>query len=120
MATTTEAFRRMSGGKPVDQGEVIFSAGDRAESMFVVQEGAVEIRLGSAVLEHIGPGGIFGEMALIDGSVRSADAVAAEDSTILPIDQSRFDFMVTETPFFARTVMKVLAERIRRADNSST
>jgi CRP/FNR family transcriptional regulator, cyclic AMP receptor protein len=118
--TVSESFRRMTGGENVTDGTTIFSAGDPADHLYVVQEGTVAIKLGDKLLEKIGPGGIFGEMAMIDGSTRSADAVAAEDSTILPIDQRRFDFMITETPYFARTVMKVLVDRLRLANNSCT
>jgi len=117
--TVSEAFRRMTGGERVAGGTTIFKAGDPADHLFVVQEGTVDIKLGDKLLEHIGPGGLFGEMAMIDGSTRSADAIAKEDSMILPIDQQRFDFMITETPFFARTVMKVLVDRLRNATATS-
>jgi CRP/FNR family cyclic AMP-dependent transcriptional regulator len=117
--TVSDSFRRMAGGESVAGGTTIFKAGDSADHLFVVQEGTVDIKIGDKVLEHIGPGGLFGEMAMIDGSTRSADAIAKEDSMILPIDQQRFDFMITETPFFARTVMKVLVDRLRNATATS-
>jgi CRP/FNR family transcriptional regulator, cyclic AMP receptor protein len=53
------------------QGETIFKQGDPADCMFAVVEGAVAIELGSTVVEHVPPGGVFGEMALIDGLPRS-------------------------------------------------
>jgi CRP/FNR family transcriptional regulator, cyclic AMP receptor protein len=117
--TVSDAFRKMSGGETVAGGTTIFKAGDPADHLFVVQEGGVDIKLGDKVLERIGPCGLFGEMAMIDGSTRSADAVAREDSMILPIDQQRFDFMITETPYFARTVMNVLVDRLRNATATS-
>ena len=112
MTTTTSLFRE-SEGEAIGAGTAIFKAGDPAEHLFVVKSGAVEIKLGDKVLERVGPGGMFGEMALIDDRDRSADAIAAEDSLVVPIDKKRFEFLITETPFFARTVLKVLVERLR-------
>lgn len=119
MTATTSLFRESTDGETLSAGTTIFRAGDAADRFFVVQTGAVEIRLGDKVLERVGPGGMFGEMALIDGSNRSADAVTAEDSVVVPIDKKRFDFLITETPFFARTVLKVLVERLRNETKST-
>jgi CRP-like cAMP-binding protein len=63
---------------------------------------------------------MFGEMAMIDGSARSADAVAVEDSKILAIDKKRFEFLITETPYFARTVLKVLVDRLRSSTTATS
>jgi CRP/FNR family transcriptional regulator, cyclic AMP receptor protein len=120
MTTTTNLFKNMTGGRPVAAGSVIFETGDKADHLYVVQEGKVEIRVAGDVVEIVGPGGIFGEMAMIDGSVRSADAVAVEDAVVFAVDEKRFDFLITQTPFFARTVMNVLADRLRAANRSST
>ena len=97
-------------------GETIFRKGDPRSVMFVVNEGEVEIRLGNKVLEVVQPGGIFGEMAIIDGQPRTATAVARSDCKLVPIDQKRFQFLIQQTPYFAVEVMRVLADRLRRAD----
>jgi CRP-like cAMP-binding protein len=97
-------------------GDVIFALGDAAHSMYVVAEGEVEIRIGDAVLDHLGPGGVFGEMALVAGEKRSANARAATDCRIVEISEKRFLFLVQQTPFFALEVMRVLAARLRRHD----
>jgi CRP-like cAMP-binding protein len=73
------------------------------------------------VLEVVGPGGIFGEMSLIEGDhVRSADAVAAEDSGVVVIPERQFDFMVEQTPRSARVLLTVLCERLRATTASAT
>ncbi len=97
-------------------GETIFRKGDPRSFMFVVNQGEVEIRLGDKVVEVVQPGGIFGEMALIDGHARTATAVARADCKLVPIDPKRFQFLVHETPYFAIEVMRVLADRLRRAN----
>ncbi len=97
-------------------GDYIFREGDHGEIMFVVIEGEVEIREGLTVLEAAGPGSIIGEMALIDDEPRSATVIANIDSKLVPVNRHRFEFMVQETPFFALTVMKILADRLRRTN----
>jgi CRP-like cAMP-binding protein len=97
-------------------GETIFSTGEEGDKMYVVMEGEVEIWVGPVLAEVVTPGGIFGEMALIDKHKRSADAVAQSHCKVVPVDQPRFQFLVSETPFFALQVMSIMAERLRHAN----
>ncbi len=97
-------------------GQSVFKAGDPGDSMYIVNEGEVEILDGATSLEVVGPGSIFGELALIDDEPRSATAVAKTDCKLVAVDRRRFEFMVTETPFFALAVMKVVADRLRRTN----
>jgi CRP-like cAMP-binding protein len=99
-------------------GEVIFATGDKGDAMYVVRSGEVVIERGGQVMETLGPGGIFGEMALIDGSPRSATARAKADCVVAPINEKSFLFLVHETPFFAIAVMRTLAERLRRMNEA--
>jgi CRP-like cAMP-binding protein len=98
-------------------GEVIFAQGDAASELFVVKSGKVEIRLGDRVLDTLSDNNIFGEMALIDASPRSATAVAVTDAKLVPVGEKQFLFLVGRTPHFALNVMRVLARRLR-ATNS--
>ena len=100
--------------KSVTAGWYVFKAGDPGNCMYVVMEGEVEILDGATSLEVVGPGSIFGELALIDDEPRSATAMAKTDARLVEVDRRRFEFMVTETPFFALAVMKVVADRLRR------
>jgi CRP/FNR family cyclic AMP-dependent transcriptional regulator len=95
-------------------GQVIFAAGSPGDVMYVVKEGEVEVLVGDRVVETIGPGGILGEMALIDHNPRSASARAKTDCQLVPIDEARFKFMIQQTPFFAIEVMRVMARRLRQ------
>ena len=92
----------------------IFSQGDPADRMYVVSSGSVTLSIDGRVLETLGPGGLFGEMAVIEREPRSGTAVAEADTTLVGIDKRRFWFLVQETPFFAEIVMKVMASRLRR------
>ena len=100
-------------------GEVIFAEGDRGDAMFVVRTGEVTIERGGRVMETLSGGGVFGEMALIDGSPRSATVRAKTDCEVAPINEKTFLFLVHETPFFAIAVMRTLADRLRRMDEGA-
>ena len=95
-------------------GHVLFEAGDDGREMYVVLAGQVDMRDGDRVVETVDPGDIFGEMALIDYAPRSLDAVVRSDCRLTPIDERRFNFLVSQTPFFALHVMGVMAQRLRR------
>lgn len=77
-------------------GEVIFAEGDKGDHMYVVRSGEIEIERDGKVIEALSRGGIFGEMALIDGSPRSATARAKMDAEVAPINEKSFLFLVTK------------------------
>ena len=99
-------------------GDTIFREGEPGDEFFVVVRGKVEIRSGDRRLETLGPKGIFGEMALIDDSPRSATVVALTDVTVAPIKEQQFLFLMKHMPMFALKVMRVLAMRLRRQNKA--
>ncbi|HKA46706.1 MAG TPA: cyclic nucleotide-binding domain-containing protein [Methyloceanibacter sp.] len=99
-------------------GDVIFAEGDRGDAMYVVRNGEVTIERHGTVMETVGGGGVFGEMALIDGSPRSATVRAKTACEVVPINEKSFLFLVHETPYFAIAVMRTLADRLRRMDEA--
>jgi CRP-like cAMP-binding protein len=115
-------FRILAGaGAPVREfksGEVIFGEGDPAGEFFVVQSGEVEIRRGNRHLETLSQYGIFGEMALIDASPRSATAVATTDVKLVAVGERQFLFLIGNTPNFALNVMRIMARRLRATTKS--
>lgn len=114
MINLTRLFGRDKNAQDFAAGTVIFQEGDYGSEMLVLIEGQVDITLHGEILETVNQGGIFGEMALIDASPRSATAVARSDCKLVPVDQRRFQFLVEETPYFALHVMGILADRLRR------
>jgi CRP/FNR family transcriptional regulator, cyclic AMP receptor protein len=95
-------------------GEVLFKKDDPAQFMYVVLSGGVRIGDGNVVFEEVAPGGIVGEMAIIDNAPRSATVTAATDCTLAELDEKRFLFLVQQTPSFALNVMRLLSHRLRR------
>ena len=94
-------------------GEFLYREGDKADKMYVLLEGEMDIRLGNYVVETAVPGAMIGEMALIDDRPRAANAVAKTASRLAKIDKRRFLFLVQQHPHFATHVMKELADRLR-------
>lgn len=102
------------------RGETIFHAGDPGDALFVVASGQVKITIppddGSepAILTTIGPGGFFGELALLDGARRSATAVALDAVTTEVLRRDAFDRLVDEQAPLRRALLAALAGEVRR------
>ena len=102
----------------LEAGEVLFKNGDRGGTMYLVRSGTLTIRSGSVVYEDVGPGGMVGEMGIVETHMRrSAMVYALTPSELVEIDQERFLALVDETPSFALAVMRVLSRRLRRMDD---
>lgn len=106
---------------PVKQfkaGDTIFNEGDPATELYVIQSGRVGIQTGNRLLDTLNPNTIFGEMALVDSAPRSASAIAVTDVTLVPVSEKQFLFLVSQTPFFALNVMRILARRLRASNKA--
>ena len=108
-----ELFRQESNTVQLAPGDFLFKEGEKGDKMYVLLEGEIDVFLGDFVLETAEPGSLLGEMALIDDSTRTANAVAKRTSRLAEIDRRRFHFLVQQTPHFATYVMKTLADRLR-------
>ena len=101
------------GTRRVRAGGVIFREGEQADELFVIKSGYVRIQVGNRTMADLTADNIFGEMALIDSEPRSATAVAITDVELVPISEKQFLFLVSQTPYFALKVMRILAQRLR-------
>ncbi|CAN5651071.1 Crp/Fnr family transcriptional regulator [soil metagenome] len=109
-----DIFRDAPNARAVPAGEPVFRRGEPGDVMYVVLEGLIEVSIDGHPVERLEPGSIFGEMALVDASPRSADAIAAFDSSLAPVDQAWFVYMIKRSPQFGLHVMSVMANRLRR------
>ena len=96
-------------------GETIFEIGAPGGIMFVVKSGQAQIRIGETVLDVVEAGGILGEMAMLDDTVRSASAYAVSDCEIVPIDKRRLLEWVKEQPSVAIELGKAMVRRLRKS-----
>jgi CRP-like cAMP-binding protein len=116
MGVTLSMFANEADGERFEAGQQIFAAGDPGLVMYVVLEGEVDLHLSPTLVETLGPGEPFGEMALIDRAPRMAKAVARTPCRLISIPEKRFLFLVQQTPYFALQIMKVMADRLRQMD----
>ena len=99
------------------KGDHIVKEGQSGSEMFIVESGIVEIWKGDGsthkTLGYIEPGGVFGEMALIDDRPRMANATCSEDTVCKVVDKKMFlQNMKTVDPFM-RTVIEILTKNVR-------
>src|SRR5262245_10256001 len=97
-----------------DAGRTVFKEGDPGDTVYVVLDGKVDLRVNGRLVETVGPGGVLGEMALIEQAPRVATATARTACDLQPISEARFMTMIQQTPHFALQIMKVIASRLRR------
>ncbi len=102
--------------------EVIFDEGEEGQGLFLVLSGRVKITLPAnidQVLIELGPGAFFGEVALLDSSIRTAQARAIEDSQIVALFRAEFySLLETHSAIASRVsfqLAKVLASRLRQS-----
>lgn len=101
--------------------DVIFEEGSTGRELFVVLDGEVEIAkvngASKTTIVKLGKGEFFGEMAVIDGSARSATAIASLPNTkVMRINHARFVYLVSQQPAFALMVMDALSKRLRASN----
>ena len=108
--------------KLFEAGDVVFKEGEKGDLMYVLLEGAVDLKMklerGETVLKTVDvPNDFFGEMALLDERPRSASAIAAKKTKVLAVDGPTFESMILANGKFALKIIKVLAARIRRSND---
>jgi CRP/FNR family transcriptional regulator, cyclic AMP receptor protein len=100
------------------RGAALFAKGDPGNSLYAVISGSVKMSVSSpdgrsAILNIVGPGEIFGEIALLDGGARSADAIANTNCELFVIDRREFIPFVRSQPALAMKFIELLCTRLR-------
>lgn len=118
MADRTNFLPLFGERKPVHlmAGDVLFESGDPSTTMYVVKEGKIRIHELGITLEIVGPGGLFGEMALVDRLPRSAGATAETDAILLEVDEVAFLATLKAEPLFALDVLRIVTRRLRETN----
>jgi CRP/FNR family transcriptional regulator, cyclic AMP receptor protein len=105
--------------RKVKRGTVLFRKDDPGSTLYAVWEGAVRISVPSkqgqdAIFNIVSRGEIFGEIALLDGGSRTADAVAIEDSELMLVERREFLPVLRAYPEVAINLIEILCARLRR------
>jgi CRP/FNR family transcriptional regulator, cyclic AMP receptor protein len=117
-AEAFEQLCRYARHATLKRGAAIYSKGDPGNSLYVVISGTAKMSISSpdgrsAILNLIGPGEIFGEIALLDGRERTADATANTNCEVLIIDRREFIPFVRSQPALAMKFIELLCARLR-------
>jgi CRP/FNR family transcriptional regulator/CRP/FNR family cyclic AMP-dependent transcriptional regulator len=103
------------------KGETIVKEGEQAVAFFIIKKGRVEVSQSvgakrSQKLSELGPGSVFGEMALLDGAPRVATVKALEETECMVL--SRWDFIaeVRSNPHIAVSMLPILSRRLREVE----
>lgn len=100
----------------------IFRAGDPGDAMYLIDVGKVSISITDAdghavILAVLGPGDFFGEMSMLDGHGRSADAVATENARLCKLTRDDFLSFMGSDPRVTLELLTALTARLRRTDD---
>lgn len=114
-------LRRLLLFKNVATGTRLFYKGDSGDAMYLIESGLIRISLKDEdgkelILTDLAQGDFFGEMALIDGRKRSADATVVQDARLAILSRQDFLSFVRSSPDVALEMMGALTDRLRRTD----
>ena len=103
------------------KGDTLFRKGEQGTALYLIVSGRIKIsvtsRLGDEViLSILSNGELFGDMALLDGMTRSADAVALEDSQVYVLYQEDFIFILMKSSTAIKALFSTLCARLRKTD----
>jgi CRP-like cAMP-binding protein len=124
-ASLTEAERELLAGllrrKSIEKRELLFRQGDEGTVFYIILQGRIKIsvsrRMEKVTLAILGPGEFLGEMALLDGLPRSANAVAIEDSQLYALNRKDFLSFLGNNENAVRAILYSLSVRLRKTDD---
>ena len=96
-----------------ERGKTVFAEGQTGVLMYVVTEGRLAVSIKGKIVEKIGAGGVFGEMALVDRTTRLATVTCETDCGMLAIGRNTFLDLVKASPDFAISLLNAVGERAR-------
>jgi uncharacterized membrane protein len=119
-AAATE-LRELLSTRSVPQNTRLFRQGDKGDAMYLIESGRVRISIrdddkNEVILAELAQGDFFGEMAIIDGRQRSADARVIEDANFAILSREAFLAFVRTNPDVALEMLAALTDRLRRTD----
>lgn len=97
----------------VEAGTTLMEQGRPGREAFVIVDGTASVRIGGQEVAVLGPGQHVGELALLDGGVRTATVVATSDMDLLVISQRAFVALLEDVPGLARKVLTSMAQMVR-------
>lgn len=100
----------------LEAGEVLTKEGKPGNEFFVIVEGEADVKLRGRRLSRLGPGSFFGEMSLLDRQPRAATVTARTPMKVYVVTPNDFALILDKCPSVARSILRVLAQRLRVAE----
>lgn len=102
-----------------DRGEVIMSAGDEGDSLFVVVRGTISVSVGERHITDMGPGSVVGELAVLVAETRTASVTSVDHTLLLRFRKPVFDELLLDHPDVARGVINTLVRRFQERNRDA-
>jgi len=117
-ADNLNAIANQAVSQQYPKNSILVYEGEEPDALYIIVSGKAKVYVSDEdgkelVLDSLGPGEFFGELALIDGAPRSATVMTTDKSTLLKINQKDFSSYLQNTPGVALNVLKELARRVR-------
>ncbi|HPU30337.1 MAG TPA: Crp/Fnr family transcriptional regulator [Syntrophorhabdaceae bacterium] len=105
----------------IPKGYTVFQEGERGDALYIIVKGKVKVSLyddegREYILDFIGKDGFFGELSLLDDLPRSANIITTEECEFLVLKRDNFLKLLMENPEITINILKVMAKRLRAAD----
>jgi CRP-like cAMP-binding protein len=97
----------------LDAGQIVFNKGEPGDSLYIVVSGTVEVLDGERLLNKLGEGDIFGELALLDPEPRLATVKTTEAAHLLRLDEAHFQTILAERPEVSAAIIRVITRYLR-------
>jgi CRP-like cAMP-binding protein len=113
---------RLFTSRPYGRGSTVIAAEEEGDFLFLIRHGQAKVSIvhpdgREVILSFLGPGEVFGELALLDGRPRAADVSVVEDAELLMLRRSDFTALLHRQPRIAVALLEELAARLRRSDH---
>ena len=116
---TASELRRIRGSLDevvVPPGKVLVEQGRVGLELFLIVSGTASVIRNGKTVASLGPGGYFGELALLDRKPRSASVVSDSEMDLLVLSQRQFNSVLQAAPAISRKLLAAMADRVRTAD----
>ena len=116
---TASELRRIRGSLDevvVPPGKMLVEEGRVGLELFLIVSGTASVLRGGKRVATLGPGGYFGELALLDRKPRSASVISDTEMDVLVLSQRQFNSVLQAAPTISRKLLAAMAERVRAAD----
>ncbi len=101
---------------PMSAGTTLAEEGKTGLELVFLLDGEAEVSQGGRPINQLGPGDFFGEVALLDGGMRTATVVAKTDLNLLVVHKSAFDHLLESIPGLQKEILLALCAYLRRAE----